>query len=238
MVPNPSKTKCMLITTRQKHQLHPPPLNLTLQSQNIEQVKTHRLLGVIIDDQMSWAPHIDAATKTVSKSTFLLSKLKYFTDVHTRKLFYSSHIQPHLNYASCVWDGCSEASLKRLNSLHRRAAKLILAESPLNTDEKLVKLNFLPLRKRFLFNKGVLMRKAMVSGKPPYLANLFELSSTPHNTRSEQKTLKIVKPRLDLYKTSFSFSGAKLWNSLPDFITSAPSMCSFKTQLQKHLFNS
>ena len=44
------KTKSMIITKRQKHQLSDLSLSLSLDSQNIEKVTEHWLLGVIVDN--------------------------------------------------------------------------------------------------------------------------------------------------------------------------------------------
>ena len=66
MILHPAKTKSMLLTTRQKHQLH---LNLSLKDSHIEQVREHRRLGVITDDEFSWRPHIIGTCKTVSKKS-------------------------------------------------------------------------------------------------------------------------------------------------------------------------
>ena len=85
---------------------------------------------------------------------FLLSKLKTYVDTDMRLLFYNAHIRSHIDYVSTVWDGCSEANLKRLNSLHRRAAKLILPDPTLSTDQKLKQLDILPLDQHLLFNKN------------------------------------------------------------------------------------
>ena len=58
MILHPAKTKSMLLTTRQKRQLRLLHLNLSLKDSHIEQVDEHRHLGVIIDDEFSWRPHI------------------------------------------------------------------------------------------------------------------------------------------------------------------------------------
>ena len=44
-----------------------------------------------------------------------LSELRYIVDLDTRKLFFNAHIKPHIDYASVVWDGCSDVLKKRLN---------------------------------------------------------------------------------------------------------------------------
>ena len=235
MVSNPSKTKCMLITTRQRHQLNPPPLKLSLKSVAIEQVREHRVLGLIVDDQLCWQPHLYHLGKVLSKHLFLLSKLKHLADEPTRKLFYHAHIQPHLDYVSTIWDGASEANMKKLNSLHRRSAKLIIDKSRrhISTDEKLKKLGILPLCKQLSFNKAILMRKITLSKVPTYLTDLFVTSDVPYRTLRNE--LVVPKPRIDLFKASLSYSGAKLWNDLPKTIRTVASINTFKVQLLRHV---
>ena len=122
MVINPTKTKSMTIATRQKHQLSPLPLDLVLNGAKIDQVSEHRLLGITIDNKLRWDSHI-----------INVCKLRYIVDIDTMKLFFNAHIKPHIDYASVVWDGSSDVLKKRLNSLHRRAVKLIF---PNTTDQK------------------------------------------------------------------------------------------------------
>ena len=76
MVINPIKTKSMTITTRQKHQLSPLPLDLVLNGAKIDQVSEHSLLGITIDNKLRWDSHINNVCKTVSIRVFLLSKLR------------------------------------------------------------------------------------------------------------------------------------------------------------------
>ena len=46
MILHPAKTKCMLLATRQKHQLCPLHLNLSLNDTHIEQVYEHGILAI------------------------------------------------------------------------------------------------------------------------------------------------------------------------------------------------
>ena len=78
MILHSAKTKNMLLTTRQKHQLRPLILNLSLKDNRIEQVHEHRHLDIIIDDEFSWRPHITSTCKTISENLYLLSQLKHF----------------------------------------------------------------------------------------------------------------------------------------------------------------
>ena len=116
MVSSPIKTKSMTIANRQKRQLSPLPLELVLNGAEIDQVSEHRFLGITIDSKLRWDSHINNVCKTVSRRVFLLSKLRYFVDIDTRKLFFNAHIKPHIDYASVVWDGCSDVLRKTLKS--------------------------------------------------------------------------------------------------------------------------
>ena len=141
------KTKCMVIATRQKHKRSPLRLKLDIDSKTVVQVKEHRVLGITIDDEFKWQSHVSNICKTVSKNIFLMSQLKRYVSSQTLKIFYSSHILPHISFSSTVWDGCGETHLIKLNSLHRRAAKLLLPDKNSSTDEKMKALSILPLQK-------------------------------------------------------------------------------------------
>ena len=45
---------------------------------------------------------------------FLLWKLRYIVDIDSRKLFFSTHIKPHTDYALAVWVGCSDVLQNRV----------------------------------------------------------------------------------------------------------------------------
>ena len=69
---NPDKTKSMVVTTRQKHQRQKLKLNLTIQSKLIEQVREHKVLGIILDEEMKWQSHINQLIKYYQEIYFFL----------------------------------------------------------------------------------------------------------------------------------------------------------------------
>ena len=231
MVLNPSKTEAMVITTRQKHQLTPLLLNLSVNKTPIKQVQEHKLLGVTIDSKLSWDSHIDSTCKALSRNLFLLSKLKHYLDADARKLYYTAHIRSRIDYASTLWDGASENILKRMNSLHRRSAKLILQDPLLTTDEKMEKLEILPLNFHLHYNKCIIMFKIQNNLLPKQLCDSF----TPSVSRYMNHRMSFIVPkaRIDMYKRSLCFSGSTLWNSLPLSVKCAPSLAVFKSSVFK-----
>jgi hypothetical protein len=231
MTLHPKKSNSMVITSRQKHQREPLLLGLKLNADPIEQVTSHRVLGIIVDQELRWDVHVKNICKKLSKNLYLLSKLKAFVDAEGLKMFFVAHCLSFINYASTVWCGASENQTKKLNSLHRRGAKLIITNPYLSTSDKLKAANILPLQQQFNFNIAMLMYKTLHGLAPPYLRAF--LTKAPQRYGSDKYLLP--KTRIDLYKASFSFVGPSMWNSLPSNVKTSKSLSTFKSSLRKHL---
>ena len=224
----------MVIATRQKHQLTPLKLELSLQSLPIEQVTKHKVLGVVLDQNLSWDDHINQLCKKLSKNVYLLSKLAKVADQKSLLIFANAHIFSHIDYASTLWDGASENSLKPLKSIYRRVAKLILKGDLLSTDQKLRKLNILPLQERCFYNKAILMFKVFHGKTPNYISSMFQKSYSKYRSMN----FLIPNARLDICQSSLSFMGASLWNKLPETIKSSKSLTTFKRKLKQFYISS
>ena len=235
MVLNPSKSKSMLIATRQKHQRNLPALDLTIDSKSVKQVSEHRLLGVTVDDQLKWQIHIENMCKKIAKNIYLLSKLKDIVSYQAKRMFFFAHIMSHLNYVSNVWDGSAEVHTKLLQSLHKRAIKMLLYGSPREGVDIYKKAQILPLNKQFLYNKSVLMFRTLLGQSPSYLLHFV----TPSERSLDSiHRLRLPKPRIDLFKMSFAFSGSTAWNNLPVYVKSSKSLPSFKKNIYRFLMRS
>ena len=100
MVLHPDKTKFLLITTSQKRQnieSYLPPL--TAKDNVIEEVQNHRVLGVTIDNNLAWTPHVNTLCKKISPKVFQLSKINVFVNFLANKIFFNAHIQSLINYS-------------------------------------------------------------------------------------------------------------------------------------------
>ena len=71
MAQHPDKTKFMLVTTRQKRQNLLPNLPpLTIKSDIIQEVQNHKVLGITIDNNLSWTLHMNTLCKKISTKVF------------------------------------------------------------------------------------------------------------------------------------------------------------------------
>ena len=147
-------------------------------------------------------------------------------------LFFYAHIQSAIDYASTLWDSASANTLKPLKSLHKRAVKLVINKSTslLTSDYKRV--NILPLDLKLTYNKGIVMHKIMRGFAPPYLSSKFSINYARHS-----KTISTPLPRIDLFKSSLSYSGGTLWNNLPKGLTEIKNYKTFKKNFHTYLMN-
>ena len=81
--------------------------------------------------------------------------------------------------------------------------------------------------------KANLMYKCINNLAPAYLCNLFLPRIPSYDFRNAKKKLLLPKPRTDYLKHSFSYSGAILWNNLPEEIRTSNSLAFFKRSYNK-----
>ncbi|CUA73498.1 putative RNA-directed DNA polymerase from transposon BS [Rhizoctonia solani] len=99
------KTACIdFAPASSSKRLDRPPL--TIGNQVITPVKSHTLLGVIMDQTLSWREQCDKALSKGQKWASQLNRLArmtYGTSVETARCLYLSIAVPHFTYAADVW---------------------------------------------------------------------------------------------------------------------------------------
>ena len=94
----------------------------------------------------------------------------------------------------------------------------------------------LPLQEHLIFNKSIFMYKYFSGLLPMYLNDVLPKIKQPRYNTS-RCTLEMIKPRIDLVKTSLCYSGGILWERLPTEIRSAKSLSCFKKLAFDYFFN-
>ena len=236
MVVNPTKSESMLVCTWQKRQRLPTStLDLFYNGQAIPQVTSHRHLGVILDQNLQWADHVDMIVKKVSTKVYQLNCIKHFLDESTRKMFYHAYIQPHFDYCSSVWGHCVPTHLRRLSSIQRRSLRAIHGRSVEDTSQLYKLLNILPVDKHIFLKDCILMHSTFENKVPSHISNLFQPQRSSY---FNDPRLIVPLPKMDIYKMSFSYSGASSWNKLSPSLRTTIYLPAFKSNLVNTLFKS
>ena len=124
---NYTKTKFMLIHKNKTISA----LNIHIDGNKIEQVRTYQYLGVTMDDKLTWIDHIKNVEKKISQVSGVIYKLRHYVDQDCLRTDYFSHVYFHLQYAVLAWGLTTHKNLKRLKILHRRLIRLMSLHGPL-----------------------------------------------------------------------------------------------------------
>ena len=97
MLLNTEKVEAMSITASQKRlHLHNDILLLTYNNDALNSVENEKVLGVGIDNNLTWSVHINFIAKKISSNLWLLSKLKGYLSSQHRVQFYKHIFNPTL----------------------------------------------------------------------------------------------------------------------------------------------
>ena len=93
---------------------------------NTERVKTFKLLGTWLQDDLKWNKHIEEITREESKRLYCLRECRTAHLLAAVGLTtYTTKIRPLLEYASLVWGGLPEYLAKELESLQKRNLRIL-----------------------------------------------------------------------------------------------------------------
>ena len=87
--------------------LHNDILLLTYNNDALNSVENEKVLGVRIDNNLTWSIHINFIAKKISSNLLLLSKLRDYLSTEHIVQFFKTYIQPHIDYCSTIWGGTS-----------------------------------------------------------------------------------------------------------------------------------
>ena len=239
MIINENKSKCMVIGTSQKiARLPSRTLSIDVNGTALDDVDIEKLLGVHIDPHLNFNKHVDYVCRSITSKIALLKRIKHFLPLNYRILYYNAYILPCIDYCLTIWGNTAKTNLERIHKLQKCAARVILDAPPdcpsLPLFHELVWLNVF---ERVEFNKAVLCYKIIHGMCPEYLSEMFTFQTcSSYGLRSSaHQKICIPKHKNELFKRTFQYSGAVIWNNIPLSIRSASTLQTFKNKLSKHI---
>ena len=228
---NPSKTVAMLFTNKAV-----PFPRLVFDNVELEFVNSHKHLGLTLSSNAKWKDHILNITKSASKVLGMMRALKFRLNRVSLNQMYTSFLRPLLEYASVVWDNCTQTEQDLLDKIQNEAARITTGVTRSISLFNLYKeIGWLKLSDRRKYQKLILTFKIIHDLTPNYLSEIFP----PHvGNRTEYplrnaSNIEVIARRTELFASSFVPSSVSLWNELPENIKSITSLSAFKSNVKK-----
>ena len=227
---NAEKTKCMNISNHNRQQL-PVYFN----GVELEDVDSHKHLGVTLSNTLSWSKHIDSIASNVTKMIDVIRMLKYDVDRESLETIYFTYMRPKLEYASQIWDDCSKRDKDKLENIQLYAARIVTGAKKGTSHQLLYNETCWPtLADRRKNVKLAHMHKIINKNVPSYLSDILPPKvgdAVEYGLRNRCNFIPIAC-RTEKLRKSFIPDGLRLWNDLEAEVRSIEDIPEFKNRLK------
>ena len=249
LVINSSKSCTMLVTTRQREALLnnsenvQSHIDLMLNGDHLNYVENCKYLGVEIDKNLSWCTHIQELCKQLNNMVWTLARLRKFLPRTSLIEIYKSIVQPKIDYAITLWGYSTDINVNKIQRMQNRAIRAIVNNFDFVNYRgiDLVKdLNLFTVRQRRDYFMSLFMFKTIHGLVPNYISNeiLMSVDVIERISRNvDENDLYVPNVFKECAKKAFTYTGPKIWNSLPTRLKECTNLDVFKQEARKHFLS-
>ena len=117
----PSKCEVVSVTRRR----NPFEATYQIHGQELTLAKTGKYLGVLILEDMSWKPHVDATIKKANNRLSFLRRNLSRCPQDFKAQCYKTLVRPIIEYDASAWDPHTATCIQQLEAVQRRAAMFV-----------------------------------------------------------------------------------------------------------------
>ena len=148
-----------------------------------------------------------------------------------------AYIKSVFGYASMIWMFCQKSSYKRIESIQKRALRIVYLDHEKSLDEMCHTYNEISIHKMNLVALATEIFKISLQLSPSFISNLFVLKEIIYNLR-KSNSLKLPAAKSSKYGTSSVFFQCCLfWNYLTDNVKNVESVAIIKKALTTHHYS-
>ena len=121
-------------------------MKIEIDGKALNQHKSVKCLGILIDCHLNWKEHIQQLSKKISRGIGVLCKIRHYVNVKILVQLYHAIILPFFSYCCIIWGNTYGHNIKPLQRMQKKAIHLITFSdfdahtSPLFFELKLLKL--------------------------------------------------------------------------------------------------
>ncbi|XP_057310572.1 uncharacterized protein LOC130648536 [Hydractinia symbiolongicarpus] len=225
MVANPSKFQMIILGADVGN------ISIQIGSSSIAPSKQVKLLGITLDEKLSFYPHVKGMCKSASSKTKALLRIRNFLKQDQIDLLFNSFILPCFNYCPLVWMFCSKQAHNLISATHKRAlcAKTGLVQKTYT--EILEISSMMPIHDRNLKSLVTEVYKCLHGLNPELMWDIFRKKETTYSLR--RGTVLVIPPsKSSIGQNSFQFRASLAWNYLPACVKNVTDLKEFKSVIR------
>ena len=206
-------------------------VKLIINSTEIEETKKVVLLGITIDNLLTFNEHIDNLCRTANYKLYALRRIRKYISLEKAKLLCNAFINSKFNYAPLVWMFCRKKQYLKFQKIHHKALKVVY-NSNKNYNELLRDNNEFSIHQRQLHALICEVFKSLNNLNPEFMWSYFVFKNITYNIRNGP-LLRLPSAKSTSYGiNSVLFRACLLWNSLSQSVKYSESIAELKTKMK------
>ena len=223
MVANPEKFQIIFLGIKDDS------IGITINNNFVKSTSQVKLLGITIDQNLTFLPHITEICKKANIKTKALLRIRNNLSDKQAKMLYNAFIFSNINYCPLVWMFTNKQGNNLLRTSHFRALKALFNDFRSDYNNLLIKANEKSIHHFYLSKLAIEVFMSLTDQRPPILKDLYEYKSLSVNLR-RGKLLKVPKTK---NTNAWLYRSVLLWNHLPKHVHN----CTSKTEFEKTIQN-
>ena len=191
-------------------------------------------LGITLSRDLKFSQHCSEAAKKANRMLGFIKRNFTFMSSDIIIPLYKSLVRPHLEYSVQFWAPHFSKDIAKLETVQRRATKLIPSIRNKPYEDRLKHLDLYSLTKRRLRGKLIQCFKIVKGFDNVNMDNFFTFAP---EMPTRGHSLKLSGHRVNLDATKFFFTNDIIdaWNRLPITVIESTTINMFKSRLDHHL---
>ena len=198
---------------------------------DISNSTSEKLLGVVVDNKLTFNPHVTKICSTASKKLHALGRVSVYMDLKQRKTIINSFILSQFGYCPLVWMFHSRELNNRINRIHERSLRLVYQDFE-SSFENLLKMDeSFTIHERNIQSLCIELYKVAYGISPKIMRLVFP--TKPEIKYPWENIFQTFNVRTVTWGTeSLSHLGPKLWSMIPIPIRKLARLSQFKKQIR------
>ena len=222
-----NKDKCHLLLSNKER------VTMKIGETEIKSSNCEKLLGIKIDNNLTFNEHLNHIIGKASRKTNALSRVAPYMNESKKRILMNSFFWSQFRYCPLVWVLHSRTLNNKINRQRARCLKIVYNDKKSTYENLLLRDRSVSVRVRNLQILAIEMFKVHSDLSPPIFKELFHKRTSSYELRHPSQ---VTIPRIEsVYNgsESIAYVGPKIWGMVPSELKEMSSISSFKKEIKE-----